>query len=340
MTRSASQALLIVCALCASPGAAVAQSEFYKGKTLNVYIGFAPGGSYDFYGRLVARHIGKHLPGNPTVVPNSMPGAGSLRAANFLYNVAAKDGTAMGTVTQTLPMEEALGNTAVKFKANEFAWIGRATDVFDVAIAWHTARAKTWEDVRIHETTMANTGPGSTTYGFPKLLNALGGTKFVLVRGYPGSTQAMLAMEQGETDSSSTSWNTLRTSRANWVRDKQVNVLVMYSRSRIKDLPHVPAASELGLDEDARRILAFYASSGDVGRSFIAPPGLPAERIADLRNAFDKTMNDPEYLAEIKKTDADHTPLSGADMQKMVSEIADFPPALVERMQQILGPAK
>ena len=336
MTNQKARAFLIVAALFAPPCAANAQSDFYKGKTLNVYIGFAPGGSYDYYGRQVARHIGKHLPGNPVVVPNSMPGAGSLRAANYLYTVAPKDGTAIGIVTQTLPLEEALGNTAAKYKANEFAWIGRATDVSDVAIAWHTAKAKSWKDLLNVGTTMANTGPGSTTYGFPKLLNALGGAKFVLVRGYPGSTQAMLAMEQGETDSASTSWNTLRTSKASWVRDKQVNILVMYTRSRIKDLPDVPAAPEFGVDDEAKKILAFYASSADVGRSFIAPPGLPPERIADLRDGFDKTMKDPEYLAEIHKINADHEPLSGAEMQKMVAEIADFPPALVARMQQIL----
>jgi tripartite-type tricarboxylate transporter receptor subunit TctC len=335
-----SKILLVVAPLCAAPLGAAAQSDFYKGKSLNVYIGFAPGGSYDFYGRLVARHIGKHLQGSPVVIPNSMPGAGSLRAANYLYTVAPKDGTAIGIVTQTLPLEVALGNTAAKYNANEFAWIGRATDVSDVAIAWHTAKAKTWTDLRSIDTTMANTGPGSTTYGFPKLLNALGATKFVLVRGYPGSTQAMLAMEQGETDSASTSWNTLRTAKASWVRDKQVNVLVMYTRSRIRDLPDVPAAPELGVDENAKKILAFYASSADVGRSFIAPPGLPAERIAELRDAFSKTMNDPEYLAEINKTRADHEPLSGAEIQRIVAEIADFPQELVNRMQEILNAPK
>lgn len=332
--------LCLVAPLCVAPLAAASANDFYKGKSLNVYIGFAPGGSYDFYGRLVARHIGKHLPGGPVVIPNSMPGAGSLRAANYLYTVAPKDGTAIGIVTQTLPLEVALGNAAAKYNANEFAWIGRATDVSDVAIAWHTAKAKTWTDLRSIDTTMANTGPGSTTYGFPKLLNALGATRFVLVRGYPGSTQAMLAMEQGETDSASTSWNTLRTAKASWVRDKQVNVLVMYTRSRIPDLPDVPAAPELGVDDDAKKILSFYASSADVGRSFIAPPGLPAERVAELREAFSKTMKDAEYLAEINKTRSDHMPLSGAEMQKMVADIAEFPQTLVDKMQTILNESK
>ena len=179
--------LVAAAATCATCRPGYAQGEFYRGKTVNVYIGFAPGGSYDFYGRLVSRHIGKHLPGNPIVIPNSMPGAGSLRAANYLFTVAPKDGTAIGTVTQTLPLEEALGNPGAKFKASEFNWIGRVTDTADVAIAWHTAKAKSWRDLATIETTMANTGPGSTTYGFPKLLNALAGTKFVLVRGYPGS---------------------------------------------------------------------------------------------------------------------------------------------------------
>ena len=326
----------LLAALGAMQNDARAQQEFYRGKTVNLYIGFAPGGSYDYYGRLVARHIGKHLPGAPTVVPNSMPGAGSLRAANFLYTVAPKDGTALGIVTQTLPLEEALGNQGAKYKANEFAWIGRVTDVSDVAIGWHTAKAKTAADLRTIESVMANTGPGSTTYGFPKLLNALAGTKFILVRGYPGSTQAMLAMEQGEADSASTSWNTLRTSKASWVRDKQVNVLVMYTSARIKALPDAPAAPELATSEEGRRILAYYASSADIGRSFIAPPGLSPERLNDLRTAFDRTMQDPELKAEIDKTNSDLEPMSGAELQKVVKEITEFPPALVARMEAIL----
>lgn len=338
MNKSAlSICLVTAAATCATCRPGYAQGEFYRGKTVNVYIGFAPGGSYDFYGRLVSRHIGKHLPGNPVVIPNSMPGAGSLRAANYLFTVAPKDGTAIGTVTQTLPLEEALGNPGAKFKASEFNWIGRVTDTADVAIAWHNAKAKSWRDLVTIETTMANTGPGSTTYGFPKLLNALAGTKFVLVRGYPGSTQAMLAMEQGETDSSSTSWNTLRTSKASWVRDGLVNVLVMYTSARIKALPDVPAAPELANDEDGRKILAYYASSADMGRFFIAPPGLPSDRVSDLRRAFDQTMRDPDFTAEINKTNSDLEPLSGEELQKLVIEVAQFPKPLIDRMQAILS---
>jgi len=319
---------------------ALSAEEFYRGKTVNVYIGFAPGGSYDFYGRLFARHIGRHLPGQPTVVPQSMPGAGGIRAANFLYAAAPKDGTAVGIVTQTLPLEEALGNPSAKYKVSEFAWIGRVTDVSDVAIAWHNAKARSAADLLTVETTMANTGPGSTTYGFPKLLNELAGTRFILVRGYPGSTQAMLAMEQGETDASSTSWNTLRNAKAHWVRDNLVNVLVMYTSSRIKDLPNVPAAPELAKDEDGKRILTYYASSSDVGRSFIAPPGLPPARVAELRSAFDAMVKDAAFLGEIQKARADFAPKSGSDMEKLVSEIAQFPPHLVQRMQAILTSGK
>lgn len=318
----------------------LAAEDFYRGKTVNVYIGFAPGGSYDFYGRLIARHIGKRLPGEPTAIPQSMPGAGSLRAANFLYAAAPKDGTAIGIVSQTLPLEEALGNPSAKYKAGEFNWIGRVTDVSDVAIAWHTAKAKKAADLLTIETTMANTGPGSTTYGFPKLLNALAGTKFILVRGYPGSTQAMLAMEQGETDAASTSWNTLRNAKAHWVRDKLVNVLLMYTSARIKALPDVPAAPELAKDDEGKRILTFYASSGDIGRSFIAPPGVPAERVKALRSAFDAMVKDAEFLAEIEKAKADLEPLSGPELQKLVSEITQFPAPLVKKMQSILTSEK
>lgn len=333
--RLRSTALAIAAAtICVAPAAA---QEFFRGKTVNIYIGFGAGGSYDFYGHLMARHLGKHLPGNPVIVANSMPGAGSLRAANFLFTVAPKDGTALGIVTQTLPLEEVLGNPGAKYRSAEFNWIGRVTNVADIVMTWHTSKTRNIDDLRRIETPIATTGPGSPTDGFPRLLNALAGTKFKLVSGYQGSTAGMLAMERGETDAASTSWGTLKSRRSDWLRDKRVNLLLFYMGERIAEAPDVPAAGEMGLTEEGRQILKLYASGADIGRSFIAPPGVPAERVAELRRAFDLAVADPALREEVRKSNADLEPLSGAAMQKMVESILKSPPALVERMKSIIA---
>lgn len=320
--------------VCTAP--AVAQ-EFYRGKTVNIFIGFAAGGSYDYYGHLLARHLGRNLPGNPAVVANSMPGAGSLRAANHLFAVAPKDGTALAIVTQTLPLEEVLGNPGVKYRSTEFNWIGRATNVVDIVMTWHTSKTRNVDDLRRIETPIATTGGGSPTDGFPRLLNALGGTKFRMVSGYQGSAAGMLAMERGETDASSTSWGTLQFSKGDWLRDKRVNLLLFYMGERIAEAPDVPAAGELGLTKEGRQILQLYASGADIGRSFIAPPGVPADRVAELRRAFDRTMADPALGEEVKKSNTDLAPLPGEAMQTMVEDILKSPPALVDRMKDILA---
>ena len=191
--------------------AALAQpaEPFFRGKVINLYIGFAPGGTYDYFGRVVGRFIGKHIPGNPTVVAQTMQGAGSLQAANFLFAQAPKDGTAWGVVTQTLALEEALRSPGAHYKAAEFTWLGRMTSILEVHFTWKTSKAKTLEDTRQHEIPVAGTGAGSPSEGYPKLLNALAGTKFKIISGHPGSTQGMLAMERGEVDGGLTSWNTI-----------------------------------------------------------------------------------------------------------------------------------
>jgi tripartite-type tricarboxylate transporter receptor subunit TctC len=192
-------ALALAPSLILGPSGAAAQSEpFFKGKTVNLYIGFAPGGTYDYYSRLVARFIGRHIPGNPTILVHSMPGAGSLQAANFLYAVAPKDGTALGMITQNAAIEEVLRSPGVQYRAAEFNWIGRVSGILEIHFTWKSAKARTIHDVMEHETVVAGTGPGSPTEGYPKLLNALAGTKFKVISGYPGTTQGMLAMERGE----------------------------------------------------------------------------------------------------------------------------------------------
>ena len=316
----------------------VRAQEFYKGKTVTIYVGFEPGASYDFYGRLLARHIGKHLPGNPTVIVSSMPGAGGLRAANYLFAAAPRDGTAIGIVTLSLWLEEVLGNPAVKYKTEQFNWIGRVSDVVGVIMSWNTSKTKTAADLRTREIPLATTGPGSTTYGFSLLLNAFGNTRFKIVSGYQGSAPSMLAMERGEVEAATTDWNLLRTGRSDWLRDKTVNVLLLHANRRLAELPEVPYAAEMGETPEGRQILSLYASGQDiVGRSFLAPPGLAPARVAELRSAFDAAMADPELKAEIESAHADFNPLTGADLQQQLAELVKTPPAILARMKEVLS---
>src|SRR5688572_1507420 len=220
------------------PQAVSAQTadQFFKGKTVNLYIGFGPGGTYDYYGRLVARYLGRHLPGEPTVVAQSMPGSGGLRAANYLFSAAPKDGTAIGVIPQTAAIEDALRNPGVQYKAAEFNWIGRMTAILEVHFTWKTSKGKTIEDARQHEVPLAGTGAGSPSEGYPKLLNAFAGTKFKIISGYPSSTEGMIAMERGEVDGALTSWNTVKRTRQHWIKNRDINVLVQYGAERHPEL--------------------------------------------------------------------------------------------------------
>jgi tripartite-type tricarboxylate transporter receptor subunit TctC len=320
------------------PQAAMAQpaEQFFRGKTIQLYIGFAPGGSYDYYGRVVARYLGKHIPGNPTIVPQNMPGAGSFQAANFVYHAAPKDGTAMAVVTQTLALEEALQTPGVQYKSAEFTWIGRMTAILEVTLTWKTSKAKTIEDAQRYEIPIGATGPGSPSEGYPKLLNALAGTKFKIISGYPGSTQVMMAAERGEVDGALTSWNTLKRTKQDWLANGDINLLVQYALERHPDLPNVPAVVELGKTPADKQALAFYASGAALGRSLLAPPGVPAERVTILRAAFNAMLKDPEFLAEIDKTKIEFQPASGEDVQKLIRDTASAPREVIDRTQAIL----
>ncbi len=322
--------------ICASSAMAQSAADFYKGKTVSVYIGFSPGGTYDYFGRLVARHMGKHIPGNPNVVAHDMPGAGSFTLANWMYRIAPKDGTAIGIVSQTVAIEEVLKSPGVAFKSAEFNWIGRATSNVEISLVWHTSKAKKVLDALNHDIPMASTGAGSPSEGYPKLMNGVLGTRFKLVGPYPGSTDGLLAMERGEVDGALTSWNTLNVSRNDWLRDKKVNVLVQYALERTADMPDVPTMVELGKTDEDKAMFRFYVSGGEVGRAFIAPPGMAADRVAVLRKAFSDTMKDPELLDEVKRANLDFHPASGEVLQKIIADTANVQPAVVARMQSLL----
>ena len=327
-------AILFVVA--SADGFAQNAEPFFKNKAINLHIGFAPGGTYDYFGRMVSRFIGRHIPGNPTVVVQTMAGAGSLQAANFLYAQAPRDGTAWGVVTQTLALEEALRSPGAHYRAAEFTWIGRMTSILEVHFTWKASKAKTIADARVHDIPVAGTGAGSPSEGYPKLLNALAGTRFKIISGYPGSTQGMLAAERGEVDGGLTSWNTLKRTKPDWIRNRDINMLVQYAVERHPDLREVPSVLEAASTPEGRQVLAFYVSGAEVGRSLLAPPGIPADRVETLRAAFDAMLKDPDFLAEIEKSGQEFQPAPGESVQKLIAAAANAPRDIVERTEAIL----
>ncbi len=335
-TRTVAAAALTLAALMPVTAQAQSPEQFYRGKTVNIYIGFAPGGSYVYYGRLLSRHMGKHLPGQPTVVAQSMPGAGSFKAANYVYNVAPKDGTGMGIVSQTMALEEALGTPGIQYKSAEFNWIGRVTNIIEITLVWETSKAKTVQDAMKNDIPVASTGPGSPSMGYPLLVNAVSGTRFKIITGYPGSNDGMLAMERGEVDGALTSWNTIKVSKQHWLQDKKINILIQYAYERSPELPNVPTVVEMGKTDADRQMLSFYASGGEIGRSFLATPGIPADRVKVMRAAFDATMQDPDFKAEIAKSNSEFNPLPGDQVQQLIANMAKAPPAMIARMAEVL----
>jgi len=309
---------------------------FFKGKVINLYVGFAPGGTYDYYSRTAARFIGRHIPGAPTVVVHTMPGAGSFQAANFLYAVAPKDGTALGMVTQNVAIEEILRTPGVQYRAAEFNWIGRVSGIREVHFTWKTSKAKTVQDAMEHEILMAGTGPGSPSESYPRLLNALAGTRMKVISGYPGSSQGMLAMERGEVDGALTSWHTLNRTRAVWLADRDINLLVQYGFERHPDLRDVPTMLDLARTDQARQVFAFVLGNTLIGRSIMAPPGVPPERVKVLRDAFTSMLADPEFRAEIEKSQSEFEPAPGEAVQRYIQDTSAVPREIVDRAEAIV----
>jgi tripartite-type tricarboxylate transporter receptor subunit TctC len=325
--------LIATCLL--APAIACAQSveNFYRGKTINVIIGYPPAGANDLYARLVARHIGKHIPGNPSGVARNMPGGGSLVAANHIFNVAPKDGTVLGLIVPTAPLEERLGATNVRFKAAQFNWIGRLAPTPNVTFMNASARVKTIKDAMEHEAVLGATGRSSTVAIYPTMLNQLLGTKFKLVMGYVGSAEAMLAMERGEVEGHSTTWEGVKSRAERRLREKSINLLVQYGLTRHPELPDIPTAVELGRTPEEVQAMRVFANASEVGRFVLSTPDTPPERINALRRAFDAMIKDAEFLADIRAAHVDLGPLHGEELQQLVQEVSSIPPAILEKVK-------
>jgi tripartite-type tricarboxylate transporter receptor subunit TctC len=329
--------VLFLAVVSCAAGAQAADDKFFAGKTITIYCGYNPGGSYDLYARMVARHLGKHIPSNPGVTVLNMPGAGSLKAANFLYQAAPRDGTALGLVVETLPLEQAVKNAAVQYDASRFTYIGRLASSNNVFLVWDTSPVQSLEEAKKKEITLAGTGPGSIAEIIPTLTNTLVGTKFRIIGGYPASNEAMIAMERGEVHGSSTSWTAIKVGKKDWLRDKKIKIILQTAPERAHDLQDAPSLSELGNTPEDKQVFALYASGSAIGRSLIGPPGIPADRVRLLRDAFQATMRDPEFLAEAKKLEVDVDPLSGEALTAIVQKTLSLPEAVRARAEAAFG---
>ena len=320
-----------------SGASAQSLEQALAGKTITIYVGYTSGGSYDLYGRLISRHLGAHLPGRPTVVVQNMPGAGSLKAANFLYEVAPRDATALGVVVESTALEQALANPAAQYDAAKFTYVGRVATSNNIFMMWHTAKVQSLDDARQLPALMAGTGPGSIAETIPKLTNALIGTKFKLISGYPASTEAMLAMERGEVDGSSSSWAAVKVGKQDWLRDKKIRIILQTTPERSRELPDAPSLGEIGSSPEDRQVFALYASGSAIGRSLIAPPGLAAERLAALRAGFDAMVKDADFIADVGKLDVELDPLPGAAVAQLIEKTLSVPAAVRERAINAFG---
>jgi tripartite-type tricarboxylate transporter receptor subunit TctC len=316
-------------------GTASAQTpeQFYAGKTIDFVIGYPPGGSNDTFGRLLARHFGKHIPGKPTIVPKNQPGAGSFLAVNTIFNVAPKDGTVVGIGAPTIPLDEKLGTQGVRFKTAELNWIGRIDSLVNMVFMWKTSPVKTFADAQKIVSTLSGTGVGSTVSIYPTVMNNVFGTKFKLVMGYKGSNEAMLAVERGEVEGHSTSWTALKVAHPDWIRDANVAILVQFALKRHAELPDIPTAVDLARNDEERAILSALMNATEVGTAFFTTPGVPPDRLTALRRAFDAAMQDPELLAEAQRINVGVSPMTGEDLQRLVVEVSQLPPALLDKVR-------
>jgi tripartite-type tricarboxylate transporter receptor subunit TctC len=336
--RTAALGLAATAAALATLSVAWGQADFYRGKTVDLEIGYSVGGGYDVYARMLAPFMAKHIPGSPSVVAKNMEGAGSLRLANWLYNVAPKDGTAFGTIGRGTGFDPLFGHRGAQFDGAKFTWIGSANDEVSVCVVWNgrTKIAK-FEDLLTTPLTVGGTSAAADTDQFPLVMNGVLGTRMKVVTGYPGGNDVNLAMERGEVDGRcGWSWSSVRSTRPQWLAEKKITILVQLALHKHPDLPDVPVIIDLAKTDDQRQLLKLIFARQALGRPFLAPPGIPAARANALRTAFMDTMHNKDFLAEAEKAQLEITPIDGAGVQKLVADLYQSPPAVVKKAAELL----
>ena len=314
-----------------------AAEDFYKGKQITLVISSGAGGAYDAFGRIMVTHLPNHIPGHPNVILQNMPGASGLAAANYMFAKAPRDGTVIAGTHSNIPTAPLLSPDEAKFDSNKFSYIGSITKDPYVGYVWHTAPIKTYEEAKTIPSTMGSSSARSAGIQYALLSNALLGTKFKLVIGYPNSPDVKLAMERGELDGTfGNGWGSLKTGEPEWLRDKKVIVIIQHGFKRHRELPDVPTMIEQAKNEADRQALSIVMASQEFAKPYFGPPGVPAERLAILRKAFDETVADPKFLADVAKLNLEvDEPLTGRELEATVSELMKTPASVTKRVEGI-----
>jgi tripartite-type tricarboxylate transporter receptor subunit TctC len=333
-------AFIVALALWAAPAQAQSVADFYRGETVTIVVSTSTGGGYDTMARAIARHIGRHVPGNPAVVVRNMPGAGGITAVNWLYAAAEKDGTIVGLVQNGTPLEPLFGTKEARYDATKFNWLGTPSYEVSMVLLWHTVPVNTIEDLKTRETNMGASGANSTPAFYTRLLNATLGTRMKLIVGYPGQNDAFLAMERGELDGyPSVFYSALTSTRPTWLRDRLAKAIVQYGPARLQELPGVPFAPDLLTNEDDKLLMQAAFAPQALGRPLLLPPDVPADRVAAMRKALADTFADAEF-----KTDAEkiglivNAPQTGEQLQRVIENAYATPSRVVERLRKLNNP--
>jgi len=339
--RNALSAGTIVLASNAAQGPALAQTQvadFYKGKTMEMIVPTSPGGDYDLRARLVSRHLGRLIPGNPTIIVKNMPGGLGVAASNYIYNIAPKDGTSLQIIFQNMPILQAVKQPGVQFDVREFGWLGNTTNTPNIINSWHTTGIARIEDVLEKELIVGAPGAMSTSYIYPIALNQTIGTKFKVVTGYAGGNLVNLAMEKGEVGGrGSNSWASWKSGHPQWLTDRKIHLLVQVGLTRATDLPNVPLLLELAKNDADREFLTFLSADMGISRAFTTTPGVPRDRLAALQKAFMDTMRDKEVLAEADKTKHEIDPSDGDAALKIATMMINTRPEVLERYKALIA---
>jgi tripartite-type tricarboxylate transporter receptor subunit TctC len=333
--------LLLMTLPATSAGAAQTAEGFYRGKTITLEVGYAPGGGYDAYGRAFAPYFARHIPGNPAIVVQNVPGAGSLKLTNDIYNIAPRDGTVIGLVGREQITAPLFATPGVQFDAKAANWIGTLDRAVSVCVAWHTTRFRSMQDLRQHQMVVGGTGPASITVVLPKALNDVLGYKFKVISGYGGGNLVALALERGEIDGRcGWSYPSLMSTHADWAKDGKIRFLAAAAQSRIPQLPDVPTVFELTKTDRQRQVLALILAGEAMARPFLAPPDVPAERLAALRAAFMAAAHDPAFLARARSRRLEIDPADWREMKANIEKLYATPRPIVDAARNIVAGAK
>ena len=331
-------AAVAVTLLLAPPACADDVADFYKGKTLSLFVGYPPGGAYDVYGRLIGKHLGRHIPGQPQVIVRNKPGAASLNLVSELYNVLPRDGSVIGMFARSVAIDRLLGREGANFNPVELNWIGSANNEVSICAVWHGAGVRSIEDFLARPLIFAANAPGSESDVFPRILNKLVGTNFKVVPGYPGVNDLSLAMERGETEGRcGWTWSAVKAAKADWIAENKIYIALQFATGKHPELPDVPLVTELARSERERAALDLILSQLAMGRPFATPPGVPAERVAALRGAFARTIADAEFLAEAERLKLEIKLVDGETLQGMVARMFRAPPDVIDAARQAIG---